>query len=307
MKKLNHIWIFSDSIKGHEIQSQALASKLANNVSLFHCSLRQPWLSFAPKILPRFGKNIIWENQKPDLNHCPDAIITCGRRMAAIGKYYKKLSNSKHVQILNPGDNHHNYDVMVCPEHDGLSGDNIINSKGSLHQISTAWLAKKKSDCQKHQKITNNKIISLFIGNPTTMFFKQLEDLSTKITHNYPDYDLLICGSRRTAKKYRKNIKQCFNQAKLCWLSESDGKNPYKCLLASSDVFLVTADSINMISEACATNSIVIAIAQQKISLKHKCFIQSISKRLSTFGTTHSNPMPLDTITHVAQQVILKL
>ena len=304
MKKLNHIWIFSDSIQGHEIQSLALASKIGNNINLFHCGLRQPWLSFAPRILPGFGKNIIWQKHKPDLNQRPDAIITCGRRMAAVGKYFKRQGDSKHIHILNPGDSLKKYDIIVFPEHDRLVGPNIISSKGSLHNVSTTSLSHIQLKCKKEGKLYKNKIVSIFIGNPAKSFFKKLDKLATEVKQYFPNHDLIVCGSRRTHKKFHTSIRNSFNKVNLCWLSDKDGENPYHCLLACSEVLIVTADSINMVSEACASNKQVIVIAQNYISPKHKRFIRSLKDRLSEFGDIQTEHQPIDTITDVARQVL---
>lgn len=301
MKRFNHIWIFSDSIAGHEIQSQALASKLSSTMHLFHCTLRQPWLSFAPRVLPRFGKNIVWENQTPDISNPPDAIITCGRRMAAIGKYYKRQLHCKHIQILNPTDNPKKYDILVCPEHDEVNGKNVITSKGSLHNISMESLAKIK--CSGPVKGTLDTIC-LLLGNPAKGFFKELEQLEEQIKQSYPEHDLHVCGSRRTPKKYYSAIKNTFSTAKSIWLTEIDGDNPYLKLLACSESIIVTADSINMVSEACATDKCVIAIAQNYISPKHKRFIASIDDRLSDFKNLKENHVPLDTLDIAAQKII---
>lgn len=301
MKKFNHIWIFSDSIKGHEIQSQALASKLSDQITLYHCTIRQPWLSFAPRILPRFGKNIIWDNTVPDISQSPQAIITCGRRMAAIGKYYKRKLNCKHIQILNPGDNPKKYDLLICPEHDGLKGVNIITTKGSLHNVSIQSLA--KINCIKFDE---SKIISVFIGNPANDFFKQLDLLSSRINQYFPQHQIMICGSRRTPKKFHTIIKNTFSHAKMNWLEDKDGKNPYMDLLACSSVIVVTADSINMVSEACATDKPVIVIAENHISPKHKLFISSIKDRLSKFKDVKCNNIPLVTLDKTVQQILQK-
>ena len=308
MKKLNYIWVFSDSILGHEIQSKALASKIAENSDIYHCAIRQPWLSFAPRILPRFGKNIIWEGKQPDLNLHPDAIITCGRRMAAIGKYYKRRTNCQHIQILNPGDNPKKYDLLICPKHDKIKAPNVIYSTGSLHNISSIALNHIKSKCEKQVLFNpDKKIVSIILGNPSIKFFNQLNELAKNIQQKYPEHDLIICGSRRTPKKYFPLIKQQFRYAQSIWLSENDGKNPYKYLLACSEVLIITADSINMVSEACATNKAVIAIAQDYISPKHKKFIQSIRFRLSDFTNLKANNSPLETLKDVSKQVLLKL
>lgn len=298
MKKFNHIWIFSDSILGHEIQSQAVASQLSSHVQLYHCTLRQPWLSFAPKILPKFVNNIIWENNQPDINQPPDAIITCGRRMAAIGKYFTRLLNCKHIQILNPGDNPKNYDVLICPEHDELKGKNIITSRGSLHNIKDQSLTKIKCE------IKPEKLISLLLGNPARGFFKEINTLSQQINHFFPDYALSVCGSRRTPEKQHDSIRNIFSIAHSMWLSKKDGDNPYQYLLACSDVIIATADSINMVSEACATSKTVIVTGHKYISPKHKRFIKSINERLSEFGQLKEVNEPLDTLEEVTNKIV---
>ena len=88
------------------------------------------------------------------------------------------------------------------------------------------------------------------------------------------------------------------------WLDSSDGENPYRNLLACSDVLMVTADSINMVSEACSGDRCVIAIAQNNISPKHKRFIESINKRLSSMDNLKKKNKPLETLDKVVQEVI---
>ncbi|MCF6319696.1 MAG: mitochondrial fission ELM1 family protein [Proteobacteria bacterium] len=302
MEKFNKIWIFSDSIAGHEIQSKALASKLSDCVTLFHCTIRQPWLSFAPRILPRFGKNIIWEKQQPGTSQQPDVIITCGRRMAAVGKYYKRQLNCKHIQILNPGGNPGKYDVLICPEHDKIEGKNIIKTQGSLHSISLKSL--KTVKCHSP---TSNKTISILLGNPSDGFFNNLNILREKIQLYFPNHQIMLCASRRTPSKHYSSIKTAFSKAKLIWLNEEDGENPYFQLLACSDIIIVTADSINMLSEVCATEVPVIVIGKNDVSPKHKRFIDSMEYRLSTFENLKPINQPLNTLEVLVQEIKQRL
>ncbi len=301
MKKLKYIWVFSDSIKGHEIQSLALAESLSSEVVCFQCTLRQPWLSFAPRVLPRFGRNIVWKNKKPDIQTPPDLIITCGRRMAAIGKFYKRKTDSQHLQILNPGDNKDKYDILVCPEHDNVRGDNVVTTQGSLHGIT----AEKLAEHQNNFEYANSVV--LLLGNPEKKFFKQLDRLKKQIEKNCCINKLVVCGSRRTPKKYFEAIRQTFVGAKKIWLSKADGENPYLSLLAQGDVFVVTADSINMVSEVCATDKPVIAVAQNAISPKHKRFLQSITERLSQFGDLKEKNIPLNELNRLYEEVVKRL
>lgn len=297
MKKLNHIWVFSDSIIGHEIQSRALTTEIAQTFSVYRCALRQPWLSFAPRIMPSFGKNIIWSTSQPDIKQPPDAIVSCGRRMAAVGKYHKRLTQRPHIHILNPTDNADKYDVIVCPQHDQLQGANVLQIQGSLHPINAQML-------QQYKKTSNDKRLGLLLGSPDAGFFQNLTHLASQINNEYPDYVLSVCASRRTAGKYHAHIRQSFKAAKICWLNETDGENPYLSLLANSDVLMVTADSINMLAEACATDKTVIALAVDAVSAKHQRFVASLQQRLSQFGTQKQQHTALTTLAQTAQQVL---
>ncbi len=263
--------------------------------------IRQPWLSFAPRILPRFGRNIVWKGSKPDIRNPPDLIITCGRRMAAIGKFYKRSTSSQHIQILNPGDGPKKYDILICPEHDNLHGANVITTKGSLHGI----MAEKLAEYKINQQYANSVV--LLLGNPDEAFFTQLESLKERIQQSFPQYSLIVCGSRRTPEKYFTVIRKTFKGAIQVWLSEEDEENPYLSLLAQGNIFVVTADSINMVSEVCATDKPVIAIAQNAISPKHKRFIQSVNERLSQFETIKEQNTPLNELNRLQEEVTKKL
>ena len=309
MKKLNQAWVFSDSIIGHELQSLALANEICDSVVMFNCGLRQPWLSFAPRVLPGFGRNIIWKNnQVPDFECLSDVIVTTGRRMAAIGKYFNRKYKLKHIQILNPKDNPKNYDILVCPEHDSLSATNLIQIKGSLHQFSKERLNQLKESWQSRLCINDKFILSLFIGNPGKLFFKELENLKVEINTQYSSYSLYISASRRTPKKIKQYILDNFSFAKLIWLSEEDGDNPYLGLLSCSDAFMVTADSINMISETVATDKPVVILDYDSVSPKHKNYIKSLGSRVNKLGEKPVvNHQPIYYLKDTAQQVLKKL
>lgn len=302
MKKTNHIWIFSDGIKGHETQSLALAKSIKEPYRIFHCGIRQPWLSFAPRILPRFACNILWYGHQVDLRDPPALIITCGRRMAAIGKYYKRQCACKHVQILNPGDKASNYDILIVPEHDGIKASNVINIKGSLHEISSSYLQQVR---KKHPGFSQSKpMIGLLIGNPSKNFIEQLSALNKKIQKHYSEHALMVCGSRRTSKELQHTIRKQFKHAKMLWFSDEDGQNPYQKLLAFGTVFFVTADSINMVSETCATNKKVVVLDSEYVSLKHQKFIHSLGSRIAGIADESRQIKALNSLEHVSTNVL---
>ena len=65
-------------------------------------------------------------------------------------------------------------------------------------------------------------------------------------------YGLLITGSRRTGEEnlnvFREELAGC-----AAFISDGGGDNPYFGMLAHADAFIVTCDSVNMITEACGT------------------------------------------------------
>jgi hypothetical protein len=218
--------------------------------------------------------------------------------MAAVGKHFKKLLQCQHIQILNPGDNAEKYDLLICPEHDNQKGRNILSIKGSLHTISTQSLS--KVDCSK----INQQSVGLFLGNPSSKFFGQLDSLKQQISQSFPDYHVYVCGSRRTPKTESNRIRKVFSNSRNVWLGDDDSENPYLSMLACCEVLIVTADSINMVSEACATDKNVITIAESEASPKHQRFIHSIKGRLSAFGELKSDIEPLETLNELTNQVI---
>src|SRR3546814_12187632 len=52
----------------------------------------------------------------------------------------------------------------------------------------------------------------------------------------------------------------------LAWRDDGDGPNPYPGLLAWADRIVCSADSVNMVSEACATRAPVFAFAPGRVT-----------------------------------------
>jgi mitochondrial fission protein ELM1 len=65
---------------------------------------------------------------------------------------------------------------------------------------------------------------------------------------------VLLTASRRTPAAMRAALRRRYAAAPgLLWLGDEDGANPYAALLAWADRIVCSPDSVNMVSEACAT------------------------------------------------------
>jgi mitochondrial fission protein ELM1 len=98
------------------------------------------------------------------------------------------------------------------------------------------------------------------------------------------------------------------SRPRLLWTGR--GENPYPSFIAHADVLIVTADSVNMTSEACATGRPVYVFEAANISNKHARFHEALRRH----GATRSLPeglsrleqwtyTPLDAATEIAAEI----
>ncbi|VAW47443.1 hypothetical protein MNBD_GAMMA02-438 [hydrothermal vent metagenome] len=285
LNKVNLCWVLSEGRKGHEIQSMTLAQHLAHDCSLHTFSLRQPWESFTPRIIPGFQNGFNWQSEKPNFDHPPDIIISTGRKAAAVGKYitqrYRKQSTQlKHIQILNPKDNADNYALLLIPEHDQKIGPNIITFVGSIHPFSPQWFSQEV-----HPPSNQINPIAVIIGNPPIQYFRQgFKTELQQIRVQYPEQPIELCGSPRLSEKIVDEIKPLLNPNDTFWFNHDDGPNPYQTLLQQAKHLFVTADSINMMNECAGSDVPVTLLATNCIqNPKHKRFIDSLANRWQSF------------------------
>lgn len=278
--------MISDGRKGHEIQSETLAEHISQTTKTHRFNLKQPWESFAPRIIPGFKHGMNgYQGTGPEYSIKPQLIISTGRKAAAVAKFIcqklkKEHHHVKHIQILNPKDSFKNYDLLLLPEHDNKTGDNIVTFLGSIHPFDTNWFSQTKAP--------KTSQISLVIGNPSSAYFNK--DFSTelnKIRNLYPDKKLLICGSPRLKNKHKKLIKDYLIPKDDFWFNTHDGVNPYQQILQSSPHIFVTSDSINMLNECAASNALVTILASDFIpTKKHQRFINSINNRWNDYDAS---------------------
>jgi mitochondrial fission protein ELM1 len=122
----------------------------------------------------------------------------------------------------------------------------------------------------------------LLLGGPSAhadfdegLFEGFLDWLESRLAHE--GGSLLATTSRRTPASARARLRE--RLAKLpgvIWNGEQDGPNPYSGLLGWADRIICTADSVNMLSEAAATNVPVFAAGVEHISGRPRRFVDSL-------------------------------
>ena len=237
-----------------EKQSIALANLLKQKYEIINYTP-----PFYLRKLPLFGK-IYFTNilKKILLNKkSPTYIITCGKRMAGISIFIQSelKDKVKTIHIQNPGVSIKYFDLLIIPEHDHVTGSNVIQTKGALNFFYYSELKNK----YEYLKQNNEKTILLMVGGKNKRYTPQSIDylnLSMKVIKTIKNTNgkLLLSVSRRTPQKAVRILDELFskhlNNYEILSISEN---NPYPDILKSIDYGIVTSDSVNMISEIATT------------------------------------------------------
>ena len=260
MTKLKGI-LLTEGMHGMISQVEGLAKALDLDFIHEKIELNNFWKLIPPKITP--AKSFVFKNK---INEKFDIIISCGRKSVIPSIYLKKKFKNKimNIHIQDPKVSLSNFDYIVAPEHDGLNGKNVLQSKGAIHYLRTEELNDNIGYLK--PQIKKEKIVSLIIGGPNKYYdFNEsvIKEIFLKISKNfiYKGYQLIFIPSMRTPKKIIDLAKNYFDKDQIIIL-EVD-KKAYLSALKLSDYIVVTCDSTSMISEAAITGK-PIYVAQMK-------------------------------------------
>jgi mitochondrial fission protein ELM1 len=87
----------------------------------------------------------------------------------------------------------------------------------------------------------------------------------------------MITTSRRTPADLIAALRHRYVETPgVVWCGEADGANPYEGLLAWADRIVCSPDSVNMVSEACATTAPVFVFDPLRVSGRPRGFLDSL-------------------------------
>ena len=253
----------SDTSAGNRRQAEALAAAVAKQANGVAETLvivpKAPWRWLSPYRLPLSA----WafdDAFRQQLGNPPDIAIGCGRQ-AALATRLLRSAGSRVVQILDPRIDPSNYDLVIAPEHDGLSGDNVLTTLGSLNPIDDDWLAEMRQRFARLAALPSPRIL-LALGGPTKTWpldelsFKTIADAVSAL-HARLGGSLLVTTSPRSPDWLRDAVHaRLGGLTSELWLGEATAAaNPYPGFLAYADLIIATPDSANLLSEAAATGA----------------------------------------------------
>ena len=276
-------WTLSDGHAVNARQATALAMALGRGDAIDRIlQSRIPWRWVAPRKWPAasqaFGSDFAIALQTP-----PSLAIGCGRQ-AALATRLLRERGACAVQILDPRLDPHHWDLVIAPEHDGLRGDNVVTLLGSLHPVDDAWLAQARERFAAFVQLPQPRTALLLGGDSAHVRFGRMafEVLASKLEAALvrDGGSVLITVSRRTPRDLREALRHRYDETPgVVWRGTEDGDNPYPGLLAWADRIVCSPDSVNMISEACATSAPVFVFDPGRVGGRPRRFVDALLGR----------------------------
>jgi mitochondrial fission protein ELM1 len=289
-------WVITDGAAGNQRQAFALAERLQLPIRQLDLQARAPWRWWAPRWLPG-GRLALPAGQRGVLTPpWPRVAIGCGRIGAHYTRLLRRLSGGRSytVQILDPRIDPAHWDTVIAPAHDRLRGANVLHSLGALNPIDEDWLAGGREAFAALAGLPQPRVGVLLGGTRRGIaldraYAAQLIAL-LRLHHQREGGSLLVLASRRTPTELADTLRAALSDLPgLHWRGPADGRNPYPGVLAWADRLVVTPDSVNMLSEACAVGCTVQTLLTAPPPLKLRPFHQALraSGRLHDLADPH--------------------
>lgn len=280
----SRIRAISDGRAGNARQADALAGMLADGTGFETLTLepRLPWRWAAPRQWPGAGRG--YGDAFASLLTAPPALaVGCGRQ-AALATRLLKARGTRTVQILDPRIDPAHWDLVVVPEHDPLRGPNVIPMLGSLHPVDERWLADARHDHAAYADLPSPRTAFLLGGNSAHARFDRMgfEVMASKFEAVLAREggSVLITTSRRTDPELIAALAHRYDDTPgVVWRGTEDGPNPYPGLLAWADRIVCSPDSVNMMSEACATRVPVFVFDPGRVRGRPRAFVDALLAR----------------------------
>jgi mitochondrial fission protein ELM1 len=168
------------------------------------------------------------------------------------------------------------FDVLVVPDHDGITGPNVINCLGSVHGLTMERLAVQADAERARFADLPRPLVTVLVGGPSGAYAIGTAEIGALADRLSALRDATGCGlavvpSRRTgADSVQLLTEQLSSAGAYVW----DGveANPYLALIGLADALIVTCDSVNMTCEAAASGKPVYVMMYPGSSARFDAF-----------------------------------
>lgn len=320
-------WAVSDGRAGIEAQALGLAEAVARltrmRIVTKRIVVKAPWRS-----LPR----ALWGDPFSRLSGegallrppYPDLWIACGRLSVPFTMAVKERNPATFtVQLQDPRAPLAAFDLVAPPLHDGLAGANVVATLGAAGRATRERLDADAALLAPALAHLPSPRVAALIGGPNRIY-RYTDRTNARIARTLREIadggaGLMVTASRRTDPETHAAVAEALEgRPHFLW----DGRpfagldNPYFGLLGLADHVLVTADSVNMTTEAALTGRPVqilpldrrpLAFGDGKFALfrrelKARRIARPFTDRLRRWSYS-----PLDETARLAEEVVRRL
>jgi mitochondrial fission protein ELM1 len=250
-------WVFSDGKAGHEAQCLGVVEALGLKAEMKRVNPTgvakwlAPWGPVARQEAfgtegSRFAPP--WPGFAFATGRATIPYIRALKRRAGLATYT--------VILMDPRTGSKSADLIWVPEHDRLSGGNVVRTLTAPHRFSRARIEALRAEVPAAIAALPHPRIACLIGGPNGDYRYTADDES-RLARSLEALaragaGLMVTASRRTPEGFIDRLRTAIDGAPaLIW--DGSGHNPYPDFLADADHFVITADSVSMVCEAAAT------------------------------------------------------
>lgn len=251
-------WIITDGKVGMDVQAIGLARALGLAYQVKHVAPSGIWKVTAPWGPPDPKARIGRADSAMFAPPWPAVCIATGR--AAI-PYIRALrrkagAHTYCIVLQDPKTGAATADLIWVPAHDRRRGTNVITTLTAPHGYSPSTLATLRADCPPEIAILPRPRIAVVLGGKNGIYrFTEADDDRFQVALaalGANGGSFMVTPSRRSHQRLvRAADLATAGRPRILW--DGTGPNPYPNFLAHADLMVVTADSVNMTGEACAT------------------------------------------------------
>lgn len=293
-------WIITDGKAGMDVQARGVADALGLNYEMKHVAPQGIWRVTAPwgPVSPaeRFGAEGSrfappWPQVAIATGRASIPYIRRLRRLAGAGTYT--------VVLQDPKTGPSTADLIWVPAHDRRRGVNVMTTPTAPHSYTTRRLAELRAAAPPEIAALPHPRVAVVLGGKNGVYkFTEADDdrlRAALASIGALGASFMITPSRRSHQRLiRAADEATAARPRILW--DMEGANPYPQFLAHADALVVTADSVNMTGEACATGRPVWVFHPSGGSAKFRRFHDA----LQSYGATRALPDRVNDMDHWA-------
>lgn len=307
-------WLITDGKAGMDVQVRGVADALGASYEMVTVNPSGLWKHTAPwgPVSPseRFGA--------PGSRFAPPwpqiAIATGRASIPYIRALRRKAGPSTYTVVLqDPKTGPSTADLIWVPAHDKRRGPNVVTTLTAPHSFTQARLATLRAAVPDAIAALPGPRVGVILGGKNAVYKFRDED-DDRFEGSLKSLaalgaSFMITPSRRTHPRLLRKVETATRDApRIIW--DGNGTNPYPDFLAHADLLVVTADSVNMTGEACASGRPVLVFSPSGGSAKFDRFHSALSE----YGATRPLPdtfaelpawtyRPLDSAADIAAEI----